>query len=248
MATWITHLRIAENLLMLIPDLDAENFAVGNIAPDSGIPDEKWEKFTPPSSVTHFNAPPEAPYRQADLKFYRQHLAGFFKHNNKPSTIADTQHYSFLLGYFCHLVCDNLWRMLIGLQTYQRFKEQFDADRNFIWEVKKDWYGLDFEYVRDHPNSLYWQVFLNCSYPINYLDILLVEGVRQRIEYIKTYYRRIDDHALERINHPRIYLTMPEVDRFVEQASERLHNIYYHLQTPADIPETYWSTLELSLQ
>jgi len=35
MATWITHLRIAENLLDLLPTLDPERFAVGNIAPDS---------------------------------------------------------------------------------------------------------------------------------------------------------------------------------------------------------------------
>ena len=52
MATWIAHLRIAENLLGLFPELDPAGFAVGSIAPDSGIPDEKWEKFTPPIEVT----------------------------------------------------------------------------------------------------------------------------------------------------------------------------------------------------
>ena len=41
MATWIAHLRIAENLLELIPNLDAGQFAIGNIAPDAGIPDER---------------------------------------------------------------------------------------------------------------------------------------------------------------------------------------------------------------
>ncbi len=53
MATWIVHLRIAENLLACIPALDAAQFAIGNVAPDSGIPDEKWEKFDPPPEVTH---------------------------------------------------------------------------------------------------------------------------------------------------------------------------------------------------
>jgi hypothetical protein len=52
MATWIAHLRIAENLLGLFPGLDQAGFAVGSIAPDSGLPDEKWEKFTPPLEVT----------------------------------------------------------------------------------------------------------------------------------------------------------------------------------------------------
>jgi energy-converting hydrogenase Eha subunit F len=40
MATWIAHLRLAENLLEKIEGLDAAWFAIGSIAPDSGIPDE----------------------------------------------------------------------------------------------------------------------------------------------------------------------------------------------------------------
>jgi hypothetical protein len=43
MASWIVHLRIAENLLAKFPELDERQFAIGNIAPDSGWPDEKWE-------------------------------------------------------------------------------------------------------------------------------------------------------------------------------------------------------------
>jgi hypothetical protein len=43
MATWIVHLRLTENLLELIEGPDAAQFAVGNIAPDSGVPDEKLE-------------------------------------------------------------------------------------------------------------------------------------------------------------------------------------------------------------
>jgi hypothetical protein len=48
--SWIVHLRLAENLLGLIPDRSAErsrrslepaSFAVSNIARDSGMPDEK---------------------------------------------------------------------------------------------------------------------------------------------------------------------------------------------------------------
>jgi hypothetical protein len=74
MATWITHLRIAENLLGLFPDLDPAPFAVGNIALDSGIPDEKWEKFTPPAEVTHFGNFTDAYRKLADLEFYRRYL------------------------------------------------------------------------------------------------------------------------------------------------------------------------------
>ena len=38
MATWMTHLRIADNLLDRIPDLSPIEFIMGNLAPDSGVP------------------------------------------------------------------------------------------------------------------------------------------------------------------------------------------------------------------
>jgi hypothetical protein len=49
MASWIIQLHIADALLGLFPKLDPACFVVGNIAPDSGIPDEKWETFRPPT-------------------------------------------------------------------------------------------------------------------------------------------------------------------------------------------------------
>jgi hypothetical protein len=74
MATWMVHFRIAENLLVRIPGLDAHQFAIGNIGPDSGLPDEKWETFTPPTHVTHFHQE-GGPHLSADLEFYRTYLA-----------------------------------------------------------------------------------------------------------------------------------------------------------------------------
>ncbi len=54
MGTWICHLRIAEKLLPHFPELDKTTFAFGNLAPDSGIPNETWTEFDPPKEVTHF--------------------------------------------------------------------------------------------------------------------------------------------------------------------------------------------------
>lgn len=224
MASWIVHLRVAENLLKIIPGLDAPQFAVGNIAPDSGIPDDKWENFNPPSEITHFHAPERSAYKFADIDYYQKYLAG------RPWTAGNAKQYSFLLGYFCHLVVDNLWRERIGNPTLERFKAQFDSNPEFIWEVKKDWYGLDFVYVRTHPQSLFGSVFLQCEYPVNYLDVLLPEGVRQRIEYIKTLYQRKDAEAEEMCSRERIYLTEKEMDHFVEEATQILAQAYSLLQ------------------
>jgi hypothetical protein len=235
MATWIVHLRIAENLLNAVPGLLAPPFAVGNIAPDSGLPDEKWEKFTPPTEVTHFQAPEGSIHNSDDLGFFRRYLAA-------PE--SDPERSSFLWGYFCHLVTDNLWFLRVARPTLERYKSQFDADPGFIWEVKKDWYGLDFVYVRSYPESLYGRVFLNCEYPVNYLDVLLPEGVRQRIEYIKTYYRRKDAETEEIFSRKRIYLTQAEMDGFVEEAAGILGRGISQLRGGEIRTEGYHSLLE----
>jgi hypothetical protein len=237
MATWIVHLRIAENLLQTFPTLLAEEFAVGNIAPDSGIPDEKWEKFNPPGEVTHFRAPDYALYPMADLDFYQRYVLPL------PLPDAVGKRESFVLGYFCHLVSDNLWHAHITEPARLKFKEQFEQIPGFIWEVKKDWYGLDFEYVRTHPDCLYWKVFMNCSYPENYLDFLLPLGVRNVIQHIQEYYQRTDTHAEERVNRQRIYLTADQVDSFVEQASRRLTG--FLLKPANSFPTGAISMLEL---
>lgn len=53
MATWIAHLRIAENLLKKY-DFEIESFLVGNIGPDSGVPVEESSEFDPPKRITHW--------------------------------------------------------------------------------------------------------------------------------------------------------------------------------------------------
>jgi hypothetical protein len=224
MATWIVHLRLAENLLEMIGGLDSPQFAVGNVAPDSGIPDEKWEKFNPPVEVTHFAVSGDGAWRMADLEFYRCYLAPL-KHQND-----DRMCFSFRLGYFFHLVTDNLWAEKIARPTKDRFAAEFEADPEFGWEVKRDWYGLDLHYVRTHPESLFWRVFLGSEYTQNHLDFMPLEAVKQRLEYIKALYQRTDE-AIERKygQRPCKYLSEGQVEDFIRESTERLYGIYQRL-------------------
>jgi hypothetical protein len=241
MATWIVHLRLAENLLERIEGLDAAWFAIGSIAPDSGIPDENWEKFTPPKEVSHFIVPSDDdPWRIVDLDFYRRYLLPM----HWPG--ADAARVSFFLGYFLHLVTDNLWNRQIGRPTVTRFKAEFEADSKFIWEVKRDWYGLDFIYLRDHPESLFWRVFLDCEYTRDYqLAFMPAEGLRRQVDYIKTYYQRRDEKVQALYERPYIYLSQAEMDRFVEETTQRLYRIYQLLwEEGVDISD-FSSALEL---
>lgn len=54
MATWIAHLRVAEKVLEKKLKVNDECFTVGNIGPDSGIPNEDSSSFDPPRDITHW--------------------------------------------------------------------------------------------------------------------------------------------------------------------------------------------------
>jgi hypothetical protein len=243
MATWIVHLRIADNLLEIIGGLHPGYFALGNVAPDSGIPDENWEKFDPPPEILHFFAGEGSKWELADLEFYKRYLA------DRNNSNIEGEIYSFHLGYFFHLATDNLWSEKVDKPTRVRFTEEFEADEKFIWKVKHDWYGLDFLYLRSHPESLFWRVFLGSEYDRDCLDILPVEAVRERVRYIKDLYQQKDEkrqHWLREM--PCIYLTADEMDEFVQYATGKLYEVYNILfQKPLDLPDVD-SSLELVIE
>lgn len=219
MCTWIGHLRIAENLLTRIDGLDAAQFALGNVAPDSGIPDEEHRTFDPPVEVTHFQPTDSVTRGNHDLDFYRRYLK-----NIDP--ISDSLRFSFRLGYFFHLIVDNLWSQRVGRPTKEKFPEQFAADADFIWTVKDNWYGLDFLHVRANPESIFWRIFLDAEPVDADLDFLPPHALSQQLAYIKEYYQRTDPDIQAMIDAPYIYFTKEEMNHFIEATSRDLHFIY----------------------
>ena len=232
MATWIAHLRLAEDLLERIPGLDPAQFAIGNIAPDSGIPDANWEHFDPPPEVTHFLRNDTSD----DLVFYRKYLA-----NAAPQ---DAGRFSLRMGYFFHLVTDNLWDKIRN-QAKERFGNELKNDPNFRWEIKGDWYGLDFIYIRDHPDSLFWRVFLQAQSDAFDLDFVPKQALEHQLNYIKTFYQRQDEEIQAMYKRPYIYLPQADMDAFVLGASDDLYNAYQTLwPTPPDLTGKH-SVLEI---
>jgi hypothetical protein len=218
MATWIAHLRIAEGLLVRIPDLDPAQFAIGNIAPDSGVPDERRNKGYPSSEVTHFKRSRSVHKDIADLAFYRDYLA--------PLDPQDRPRFSYRLGYFFHLITDNLWTVQVGKPTQDRFKDQFANDPKFIWEVKRDWYGLDHQYIREHPNCLYWRVFLEAEPRDTDLDFLPLAALDRQLNHIKAYYQLDNEEIQQMMTRSKRYLIKGEMDRFVKDAISPLVTIF----------------------
>ncbi|HUF38508.1 MAG TPA: zinc dependent phospholipase C family protein [Anaerolineales bacterium] len=224
MGTWLSHLRIADQLLDRIAGLDPEMFAIGSIGPDSGLPDAKWENFDPPKEISHFQYM-EGASNCADLDFYRLHVA------DVPAD--DTRRYSFLLGYFFHLVTDNLWLEKIWRPHKAKYPDWIERDRaEFNTETKRDWYGQDFLYLRDHPDSFFHRVYLPAEYDENYLDFMSPAAFAHQLDYIKTFYQRTDEGVQKLYEREYVFLTKAQMDRFVDEAVVTLGEIYLTIIVP----------------
>ena len=187
MGTWISHLRVAENLLAHFPEVDEVAFTFGNLSPDSGIPNADWTEFDPPKEVTHFLHKGQEEHEIHDLVYYKQYLADI-----KPED--DIQLYSFRLGYFFHLICDIMWAQRIGAATKQQFAELFNMDRKkAVSLVKDDWYGLDQLYVRDHPEHIFWRVIMTHPFPPSYLPFVKNEALHHQYGHIRKFYSEQED-------------------------------------------------------
>ena len=153
------------------------------------------------------------------MDFYRKYLAVIDPANEK-------KRFSFRLGYFFHLITHHLWLKKIGHPTQKRFSKEFASDPKFIWEVKEDWYGLDLIYVRDHPESLFWRVFLDAQPDACDLDYLPMAAVNQQLHHIKTFYKREDEEVQKSYRRPYTYLSQEEVGDFVADVTQHLYRIY----------------------
>ena len=212
MGTWISHLRIAETLLDRLPGLDQVAFTFGCLAPDSGVPNKDWTVFDPPKEISHFLPPGGGEGGVQDLLFYRQYLQPGDRNEN-PAI------YSFSLGYFVHLVSDRLWAAKIGSASRQCYMELFISRPEFeAWNIiKEDWYGLDHLYIRDHPNCLFWQVFLNEPTPASPFPFVHQKAFDDQMQYIRIFYSHPSpDLNLER---PFPYLNETAMTRYIEETS-----------------------------
>jgi|LGOV01.1.fsa_nt_gb hypothetical protein len=218
MATWITHLRIAENLLKTY-NYDRKNFVLGNIGPDSGLPNEERTKFIPSKEVTHFlvdRSLSDHPYtRISSVKFYKEHVT----HTH------DEEKKAYVLGYYAHLITDVSWSMLQHqLKTSNKaYATQLEADPSFIWEVKKDWYALDFKYLKQHSNSIYDE-FKAYPYVEDHFEFFPPNSLTVQMKYIQDFYSKMENSP----QYSGDYLSEEDMNSFVDNTSEYLIQLFKH--------------------
>lgn len=217
MGTWISHLRIAEQLLTIIPQLDEVAFLYGNLVPDSGLPNADWSAFDPPKEVTHFLRSGEDEGRIKDLEFYRGYLSDL--------DAADRERYSFAVGYFMHLLCDNLWSKWIVSASKRDYTQLLADQGREAWGIfKDDWYGLDVLYVCDHPECSFWRVLMQTPNPPAYLPFMTEAGLHHQLDHIRRFYSQPDLSWV--VGRPYPYLNETTMTRFVDDATQVLTKIW----------------------
>ncbi len=237
MGSWISHLRIAENILKSFSSLDNVSFTFGSLAPDSGMPNADWTQFEPPKELSHFLPEGAGEGGAQDLVFYRNYV--------KPVDREESNElYSFLIGYFTHLISDRLWAEKIGKASRLAYSSLFESGSEVkAWDtIKEDWYALDQRYVRDVPDCLFWKVFLVSPIPTSPLPFVHQDAFEHQMNYIRDFYGHPSDEWVLDRSYP--YLNEAHMNRYVNETSASIVKILRLISTmPA--PEGLTSSTSL---
>lgn len=202
MATWLAHIRIAKPLLSLIA-VDPQAFLVGSIGPDCGF--ETQEGYFPSKRLTHWQIRQESKEVFSDF-FYEDYVKDRLKDKR-----AD-----FYLGYYLHLISDVAWHERVSRPIMEKNKQGKGWDRDFLIEVRKDWYDIDRLYLRQHPQDYAYRVFSDIvDFPNIYLPFFPEDAFERKLAYIKRFYAS-KPRNLER---SFVYFSPEMMDDFVRFAS-----------------------------
>ena len=209
MATWVTHLMIADSVLKHFPSLDRRGFCVGNIAPDCNVENEDWTAFTPSREVTHWMQGARKKASDCDA-FYEQYIA------KRRDGIQSAEEYAFLMGYYAHLITDAAFQKMIRDEdrvkaVWKRIKENEElrersAGMEESWDnakkliPKRVWvghiYSLEAEYLNAHPGSGYLTEILPLKDFPDYIDYLPAGAIVRKIG-VMGYLPKINENLID---------------------------------------------------
>ena len=215
MASWMVHLRIADKLLDRIKDLDETAFVMGNIAPDSGVPNENWTEFHPPKVVSHFKT------RADDETFFDVQVFCDKYFNEELIKDYSKKEYSFFLGYYVHLLTDIDWTNDVYCGLLKAYPKEAAQDKNkLVWTAKGDWYDIDFLYLEEHPDFRAFHIYESAvDYDNEFMDIFSKDAFENRRQYICGFYRS-DNHG--NLHRKYTYLTPEQSADFVDRTVQKI--------------------------
>ncbi|KGE18418.1 hypothetical protein PWYN_28355 [Paenibacillus wynnii] len=208
MATWVTHFRIAEELINRGLNISKVGFLIGNIGPDCGLMNEDG-KFSPPKRVTHFMNDREI---NAEM-FYQQ-----FSLNKIDFTSEKGSYY---LGYYVHLITDKEWIKLINIKKEEQVHQAIIGTSEYNHLVKRDWYWLDFKYLKEKQDHIFWTDFQYIKGFTEHLPFFAAGQTNQQIKNITQFYC----NTLVPEDHVPVYLKEVEVNYFVKETVNKIQII-----------------------
>ncbi len=194
MASWITHLMIADEVLSELKHLDKRGFSVGSIAPDCNIENADWSDFTPPREVTHWMNGKIKDEDDCD-RFRDTYIL------SRKSEIETGEEYAFLLGYYAHLIEDaqymaflrdetrvqNAWKRILSSDKYREAAQSLECSWKSIKEVlSKDIRNAEVgaverKYLNAHPDSGFLKYILPLTDFPDYIEYLPKGAVKRKI-------------------------------------------------------------------
>ena len=91
------------------------------------------------------------------------------------------------------------------------------ANKLFIWEIKKDWFEKDFDFLNSKTNWAIWDIFDQARYTHDILDYYPTNTINEKIDSIKEYYN--NDFGEKA---PGKYLSKSDNEKFIDKAVEIL--------------------------
>lgn len=210
LATWLTHLRIAEKVKERIPGISLPYLMIGSIAPDSGIPDEACRVYNPPKEVTHFSSKVEG---KREI-----HLEAFFEKYLAPSKIitrSDNTR-SFLWGYYFHLIADQVWIEQHFIPNKKKYEAEQHEGKDFIDFMREEIFALDFLYLQKNGNEII-QKFKDIKLDLNFFNEFEPSYIYECQQKIVDYYEK-NQYSLDREYK---YYDLEKIERFVAQVSQK---------------------------
>ena len=209
------HLRVAERLCEQLQPQHHGAFLLGNMAPDSGLPVDGGSRYVPDKDISHFRFPDATGEKRIHEEVF---LSRCFSPEKRAACSADA--WAFHYGYLIHLLTDKLWRRDILPLAVQWEPALHAADRGTFWrQVKKDWYDLDFLYLKAHPDFPAYRRYRTYPHPENvYLDFFPPDAFALRRRFILDFYREGVARVVPRPTH----LSAGQLDAFVASCAREL--------------------------
>ena len=231
MASWMIHFRVAHAMLdrgALGEDPEralSEAFVMGNIAPDSGVPTPEGG-YSPDKNTSHFMRRFEGvpagqnPERCDPHLFAREWLIPALDRGDEVAA-------AFYLGYLCHLVTDNGWVRDFIYPAKVRFAhlrlvdgaETPEGVARFYAFLKRDWYDMDFLYLRRRPDMPVYRLYREAPrFENEFLPFFPADAFERKRGEIEEFYRRGVDAVEER----SVYISEDEAETFIERVADEL--------------------------